>query len=93
MSKPIDVLAVIAREARLAYHFRVESDAPTLAEEARADAEEARAALAELIEADSDYQVLLASMRSHPAGHTQKALNRAEKRCAVALARVKGGVA
>ncbi len=50
-------------------------------------------AVAELIEADSDYQVLLASMRSHPAGHTQKALERAEKRCTAALARVKGGAA
>lgn len=51
MSDNIDVLAVMDREARVANAYRLESGADVLAANAAEDAAEARAAVAELIEA------------------------------------------
>lgn len=52
---PVDVLAVMEREARVANAYRRESGADLLAADAAQEAEEARAAVAELIEADKEY--------------------------------------
>ncbi|WP_313217491.1 hypothetical protein [Stenotrophomonas sp.] len=79
MSAPVDVLAVMDREAKIARHYRIESGAHKVAEDASADAAAARAAVAELIEACE-------SLSGDPHAEDLAAL-------ASALARVKGGAA
>jgi hypothetical protein len=78
MSAPVDVLAVV--DAAIGRSARPHE----------AGLHAARDAIAELIDADKEYHRLLASIRAYPAGHTEKALHKAEKRCAAALANTGG---
>ncbi|WP_019658959.1 hypothetical protein [Stenotrophomonas hibiscicola] len=82
----IDVLAVMDREAKLARHYRIENGAVKIAEEASADACAARAAVAELIEADDRLHDTIQKFGNRvPYEVVKSAIG-----CATALARVKG---
>lgn len=94
MSTQVDVLAVMDREFRVANDCRVETGSYG-AVEAAAEATRARAALAELIEADAAVEALVAAQDAN----TQEALTigvqlrHAWERRRRAVASVKGGVA
>lgn len=99
MKKNLDVMAVMNRDSVLAYHFRLNADAPRVAEEGLVNAEEARAAVTELIEAleqtDIDFAVLLnnisdAQCRDPKWEGMYEIVMRWKARNRAALARVKG---
>ncbi|WP_372183191.1 hypothetical protein [Xanthomonas axonopodis] len=87
MSAPVDVLAVLEREAQVANAYRRESGANVLASDAAQEAEEARAAMAELIAAASGIEGL-ARLADAPLKDYRAAVDR----LTAALARVGGAV-